>query len=88
MQTHSPSQYMAALAASSSFCACDFLFPKTFKLVLVVAAGAVDTVNEGAFAEGMTKADDVENDKQIKARIREITEEKRFIVVMKVFEKG
>lgn len=75
---------MAAFAASSSFCACDFLFPKTFKLVLVAAAGALDTVNDGAFAEGrMTKADDVENDKQTKARMREIMEEKRFMVMIK-----
>lgn len=73
---------MAAFSASASFCACDFLLPKTFKLVILVVEGAVDTVSDGAFADGrMTKADVVENDKQTKARTREIREEKLFMVV-------
>ena len=33
LHTHSPSQYIAAFASSSAFCAAVFLFPKTFRLV-------------------------------------------------------
>lgn len=82
MQTHSPSQYNAAFSAAASFCAFDFLFPKTFKLVLdVVATEPANADVAGAVADGrITKADVVENDKQTKASSREITEEKDFMV--------
>lgn len=35
LQTHSPAQYIAALASSSAFCSAVFFFPNTFKLVVV-----------------------------------------------------
>ena len=73
---------MAAFSASASFCAFDFFFPKTFKLVLdVVATEAVDAA-DGAITDGRTtKADVVENDKQTKAKRREMTAEKDFMMI-------
>jgi hypothetical protein len=80
LQTHSPSQYIAAFAASSSFCAFVFLVPKTFSLVLVVAAGANDAVVGAVIAGGVTKADVVENNMQTNTSRADTKEEKDFMV--------
>ena len=44
LHTHSPSQYISALASSSAFWAALFLFPNTFKLVDEAAMVLVDTL--------------------------------------------
>ena len=62
LQTHSPCQYFES--TSSSFCACDFLFPKTFKLV----EDGPDTVE--TTAEGLTEKAEVVV-RQMIAKMRE-----------------
>ncbi|MGK3741862.1 MAG: hypothetical protein ACI90V_008716 [Bacillariaceae sp.] len=86
MQTHSPSQYFAALSASASFCAFVFLLPNTFKLVLL---GTDDVVVVDAIADGRTtNADVVATDKHNNAKIIEMMEVDDFMILMYVLASG
>lgn len=80
LQTHSPSQYIAAFSASSAFCAFDFFLPNTFKLVLLVLLTADDVILDAMEDGRTTNADVVATDKHSNAKIIEMMEVDDFMI--------